>query len=150
MSVSAKISQHNGNINWEERPQAERVWLRIRFSVEAGCVVLGGSSTRWRRNSLFFVVVVTHEVSKDLVFFSKFEDQSNNFFSCKIRVARGENMSFFLRKLFKLMSCKIFVYALHRRAWFIMSASHIPRTETQVKVFESDIPSHTNQNIGIF
>ena len=28
--------------------------------------------------------------------------------------------------------------------------AHIPRTETQVKVFESDIPSHTNQNIGIF
>ena len=28
--------------------------------------------------------------------------------------------------------------------------THIPRTETQVKVFESDIPSRTNQNIGIF
>ena len=32
----------------------------------------------------------------------------------------------------------------------IINYAHIPRTETQVKVFESDIPSHTNQNIGIF
>ena len=28
--------------------------------------------------------------------------------------------------------------------------THIPWTETKVKVFVSDIPSHTNQNIGIF
>ena len=33
---------------------------------------------------------------------------------------------------------------------FCVNNSHIPRTGTQVKVFESDIPSHTNQNIGIF
>ena len=28
--------------------------------------------------------------------------------------------------------------------------THIPRTETKVKKIVSDIPSHTNQNIGIF
>ena len=27
--------------------------------------------------------------------------------------------------------------------------THIPRTETQVKKIVSDIPPHTNQNIGI-
>ena len=32
----------------------------------------------------------------------------------------------------------------------LVSCAHISQTETQVKVFESDIPLHTNQNIGIF
>ena len=27
--------------------------------------------------------------------------------------------------------------------------AHIPRTETQVKKIVSDVPPHTNQNIGI-
>ena len=41
------------------------------------------STLRVEGEIAFFVVVVTHEVSKDLVLFSKFEDQSNKFFSCK-------------------------------------------------------------------
>ena len=95
MSVSAKISQHNGNINWEERPQAESVWLRsAQWRLEASSEAL-----RVEGETAFFVVVVTHEVSKDLVFFSKFEDQSNNFFSCKIR-GLGGKYEFLLEKTF--------------------------------------------------
>ena len=30
-----------------------------------------------------------------------------------------------------------------------LTPAHIPRTETQVKKIVSDIPPHTNQNIGI-
>ena len=47
----------------------------------------------------------------------------------------------------KCKFCRIFFVNIRRMSRHI---THIPRTETKVKVFVSDIPSHTNQNIGVF
>ena len=43
----------------------------------------------------------------------------------------------------------IFPPIIDRSQWGMLKVAHIPRTETQVKKIVSDIPPHTNQNIGI-
>ena len=80
----------------------------------------------------------------DIFFFRFFKNEEN--------LKKNTSTSGCIEKYISLVKMykKIRNRKIELKKKIIWNTTHIPRTETQVKVFESDIPSHTNQNIGIF